>query len=73
MTATLAATGWWPLFVQFLTLSLLAVGGAITTAADNRYWVLRQDWLDEARFTAAIALAQAAPRPYILFLALRRV
>ena len=73
MTATLSAANWWQLFVQFLMLSLLAVGGAITTAADIRYWVLRQDWLNEAQFTAAIALAQAALGPHVLFVTLRRV
>ncbi len=71
MTGSLTAADWWQLFVHFLTLSLLAVGGAITTAGDmHRFLVLQQRWLEEAQFTAAIALAQAAPGPNILFVAL---
>ena len=60
----------WPLFLHFLTLSLLAVGGAITTAPDmHRYLVGQQHWLSDAQFTASVALAQAAPGPNILFVA----
>lgn len=57
----------WPLFLHFLVLSLLAVGGAITTAPEmHRYLVVQHHWLDDAQFTASIALAQAAPGPNIL-------
>ena len=56
---------------HFMLLSLLAVGGAITTAPDmQRYLVVQQGWLDDAQFNAAIAIAQAAPGPNILFVAL---
>ena len=59
-----------PLFLHFLLLSLLAVGGAITTAPDmHRYLVGQQHWLTDAQFTASVALAQAAPGPNILFVA----
>jgi chromate transporter len=59
-----------PLFMHFLVLSLLAVGGAITTAPDmHRYLVGQQHWLSDAQFTASVALAQAAPGPNILFVA----
>ncbi len=59
-----------PLFLHFLVLSLLAVGGAITTAPEmHRYLVGEQHWLTDAQFTASIALAQAAPGPNILFVA----
>lgn len=62
---------WWALFVHFTLLSLLAVGGAITTAPDmHRYLVTQQHWLTEAQFTTSIALAQAAPGPNVLFVAL---
>jgi chromate transporter len=50
---------------------LLAVGGAITTAPDmHRYLVTQQHWLSEAQFSSSIALAQAAPGPNVLFIAL---
>jgi chromate transporter len=58
------------LFGHFLMLSLLAVGGAITTVPDmHRYIVAQQHWLDDGQFTASIAIAQAAPGPNVLFVA----
>lgn len=58
------------LFGHFLVLSLLAVGGAITTAPDmHRYLVVDQGWLSDAQFTASVAIAQAAPGPNVLFVA----
>ena len=71
MTIQLATADWWALLAHFLSLSLLAVGGAITTAPDmHRYLVTRQHWLSEAQFSSSIALAQAAPGPNVLFIAL---
>jgi chromate transporter len=62
---------WLSLFLHYLSLSLLAVGGAITTAPDmHRYLVEQQHWLTEAQFNASIAIAQAAPGPNVLFVAL---
>jgi chromate transporter len=62
---------WLDLFSHFATLSLLGVGGAITTAPDmHRYLVHQQGWLSEAQFTSSIALSQAAPGPNVLFVAL---
>lgn len=58
------------LFLHFLALSLLAIGGAITTAPEmHRYLVADRGWLSEDTFTQSIALAQAAPGPNILFVA----
>ena len=62
---------WLDLFTHFASLSLLAVGGAITTAPDmHRYLVGQQGWLSDAQFTSSIALSQAAPGPNVLFVAL---
>lgn len=56
---------------HFMLLSMLAVGGAITTAPDmQRYLVHEQHWMSDAEFTASVAIAQAAPGPNILFVAL---
>ena len=56
------------LFLRFLTLSLLSIGGAMSTAPEmHRYLVVERGWLGEADFTTAIALAQAAPGPNVLF------
>jgi chromate transporter len=68
MMGTLTPLELLDLFGHFLVLSLLAVGGAISTAPDmHRYLVVQQGWLDDAQFSAAIALAQAAPGPNLLF------
>jgi chromate transporter len=56
---------------HFMVLSLLAVGGAITTAPDMQRWLVQQQgWLSDSQFAASVALAQAAPGPNILFVAL---
>lgn len=58
------------LFLHFLMLSLLAIGGAISTAPEmHRYLVEQQGWISETQFTNSIALAQAAPGPNLLFVA----
>ena len=62
---------WLYLFTHFLTLSLLSVGGGITTAPDmHRFLVDQQGWLTDPQYTSSIAIAQAAPGPNILFVAL---
>ncbi|MBZ8140783.1 chromate transporter [Rubrivivax gelatinosus] len=62
---------WLHLLLFQLSLSLLAVGGAITLAPEmHRFLVQGQGWLSEAQFSASIALAQAAPGPNVLFIAL---
>ncbi len=59
------------LWGHFMLLSLLAVGGAITTAPDmQRYLVAQQGWMTDGQFTTNVAIAQAAPGPNILFVAL---
>ena len=68
MTIVMAVSDWFSLFVHYLSLSLLSVGGAITTAPDmHRYLVDEQHWLTDPQFSASIAIAQAAPGPNILF------
>jgi chromate transporter len=58
------------LFMHFGMLSLLAIGGAITTAPDmQRFVVGDKGWLSDAQFTASVAIAQAAPGPNVLFVA----
>jgi chromate transporter len=62
---------WLNLFLYFISISLLAVGGAIATAPDmHRFLVERQGWLTDLQFNASIAIAQAAPGPNVLFIAL---
>lgn len=74
MTAPQLVLGWndWlGLFLHFLMLSLMSLGGAISTTADmHRFLVDERGWLSEAQFSESIALAQAAPGPNVLFVAL---
>jgi chromate transporter len=61
---------WLDVFLHFLMLSLLAIGGAISTAPDmHRYLVGQTGLLTDAQFNASIAIAQAAPGPNVLFVA----
>lgn len=62
---------WWSLFGHFLALSLMSIGGAITLVPDmHRRLVTDSGLLNDADFTSSIALAQAAPGPNVLFVAL---
>ena len=71
MSIVMSGADWLALFVHFMSLSLLAVGGAITTAPDmHRYLVDNQHWMTDPQFNASIAIAQAAPGPNVLFVAL---
>lgn len=68
--SALSSTDLLGLFGHFLVLSLLAIGGAITTAPDmHRYIVDEHQWISDAQFSASIAIAQAAPGPNVLFVA----
>jgi chromate transporter len=67
----LHAADWLSLFVHYASLSLLCVGGAITTAPDmHRFLVQEKGWLTDPQFSASIAIAQSAPGPNVLFTAL---
>lgn len=66
-----AVQDWLALFFHYASLSLLSIGGAISTAPDmHRFLVDEQHWLTDAQFNASIAIAQAAPGPNVLFIAL---
>ena len=74
MSAPLLVLGWndWlMLFGHYLMLSLMSVGGAISTSSEmHRYLVEENHWLSQVQFNESIALAQAAPGPNVLFVAL---
>jgi chromate transporter len=62
---------WLSLFGHYLLLSLMSVGGAISTTTEmHRYLVVEHHWMSQAQFINAIAIAQAAPGPNVLFVAL---
>jgi chromate transporter len=67
----LAWSDWLNLFGHFLLLSMMSIGGAISTSSEmHRFLVEQHHWLTQEQFNAAIALAQAAPGPNVLFVAL---
>lgn len=67
----LTSADWLSLLLNFMGLSLLSVGGAITLAPDmHRVLVDDRGWLTDEQFTSSIALAQASPGPNVLFVAL---
>jgi len=71
MTISLTPGDWLSLFAHYAVLSLLTVGGAISAAPDmHRFLVNERGWLTDPQFSASIAIAQSAPGPNVLFVAL---
>lgn len=71
MSAELSLADWLGWWLYQMSLSLLAVGGAMTLAPEmHRYMVDEHRWLSDTQFSTAFTLAQAAPGPNVLFLAL---
>lgn len=67
----MAWSDWLTLFAHYLLLSLMSVGGAISTTPEmHRLLVEQHHWLTQAQFNESIAIAQAAPGPNVLFVAL---
>ncbi len=67
---SLSLIDWFSLFINFFGASLLAVGGAISAAPEmHRFLVDEHHWLDDATFASSITVAQAAPGPNVLFVA----
>ncbi|MEH3085139.1 MAG: chromate transporter [Xylophilus ampelinus] len=65
------AVDWLGLLLHFMALSLVSVSGAIGAASDmHRYLVDQRAWLTDPQFSSSIAIAQAAPGPNVLFVAL---
>jgi chromate transporter len=67
----MAWSDWLTLFAHYLLLSLMSVGGAISTTPEmHRLLVEQHHWLTQVQFNESIAIAQAAPGPNVLFVAL---
>ena len=71
MTLTISWHDWLNLFLHTMMLSLLAVGGGITIMPSMHHYIVNQHgWLTDAQFNASIVMAQAAPGPNVLMIAI---
>ena len=62
---------WQDLFKHLLAYSLASIGGPLGLVSElHRYLVTQQHWLTDGQFNASVVLAQAAPGPNVLFVAL---
>jgi len=68
---TMGLNDWLSLFLNMASFSLMAVGGVITLAPEmQRFLVLEKNWINDLQSNASIAIAQSAPGPNLLFVAL---
>lgn len=72
MSWQLSLNDWIYLVGHFLSLSLLTVGSGVLVVAPQIHSFLVDDkqWLTDVQFTSSITLAQAAPGPNMLYIAL---
>lgn len=62
---------WFDLFKQYLYYSMVSISGPLVLLPEMRNFLVNEhQWLTNAQFSASIVLAQAAPGPNILFVAL---
>ena len=67
----MSTSDWFALLLLHLSLSPLAIGGAMTLAPEiHRSLVLDHGWLSEMQFQSGVTLAQATPGPNVLYIAL---
>ncbi|KAA0892679.1 chromate transporter [Pusillimonas sp. ANT_WB101] len=72
MSWQLTLSDWWYLVWHFLSLSLLTVGSGVLIVAPqiHTFLVNNKHWLTEMQFNSSITLAQTAPGPNMLYIAL---
>jgi chromate transporter len=58
------------LFAQFALIALISIGGIIAVIPEMKLAVVRHGWMDERTFVNLFALAQAAPGPNVVIVAL---
>jgi chromate transporter len=62
---------WLDLLQHMLMFSAVSVGGPLAMVSEmHRYIVTEQHWLTDIQFNASVVIAQAAPGPNVLFVAL---
>lgn len=67
----MSMSDWFDLFRQYLYYSFVSISGPLVLLPEMRNFLVNEHhWLTDAQFSASIVLAQAAPGPNILFVAL---
>ena len=62
---------WFDLLRYFLQFSLTSVGGPMVMLPEiHHHLVTQEQWLTDAQFSASVVIAQGAPGPNVLFVAL---
>ncbi len=62
---------WFDLLRYFLQFSLTSVGGPLVMLPEiHHHLVTQEQWLTDAQFSASVVIAQGAPGPNVLFVAL---
>lgn len=70
-TIVMTMADWWRLAQTFLFLSVMSVGGPLILLPEmRRVMVVEQGWITNDQVAASVALAQSAPGPNVLFVAL---
>ena len=65
------AADWFELLTHFMVFSVSSIGGPLVLLPEiHHYLVTQQQWLTDAQFSASVVIAQAAPGPNVLFVAL---
>lgn len=71
LSITMTPADWWLLFQNFLIFSAMAMGGPLVLLPEmQRFLVGSQGWLTDEQVSASVVIAQAAPGPNVLFVAL---
>jgi chromate transporter len=62
---------WFELLSHFFLFSVSSIGGPLVLLPEiHHYLVTQQHWLTSSQFSASVVIAQAAPGPNVLFVAL---
>lgn len=71
LSITMTPADWWYLIQNFLIFSAMAMGGPLVLLPEmQRFLVGSQGWLTDEQVSASVVIAQAAPGPNVLFVAL---
>lgn len=71
ISITMTWADWFLLAKSFMLFSIMAMGGALVLLPEmQRLLVSEQSWITDEQLSASVVIAQAAPGPNVLFIAL---